>query len=338
MSRTTELMRTTPFGVLFISGICAMTFLLQNIYPASPLGVSFEYNFTMSPRAVIFQHQYYRIITSSFLHGSMFHIAANMMTFSTLGSFLERSFGTLWHLSTIFYSVLLVSCMEILIAYSMYKMSVSEGLMNGHSLGFSGTLFHLLVIQVRSHNTTSTHSVFGLFQVTPRLYPWASLVVVQFILPNVSFVGHLSGILCGELHTAGYLNCILPCAQRLRLLDESPTLSRCRISLLENYVKTPFSDDVFNNSFSGRDRDSSSLSSRTMAVSQFLSMGCNFVKDKLQSLKVAIFGRGDVNDNIRLSEDEISTLLVGIGNNTDAEGEWNGLETVPLSDNESENV
>jgi len=231
-----------------------------------------------------------------------------------------------------------VSCAELLMAvFAMYVCGWT-GWIDGHSLGFSGTLFHLLVIQCKI-NPSMDQSVFGLFRVSSKTYPYASLVAIQLILPNVSFLGHLCGIIVGEIHTMGYLNCILPSAQRLRLLDESTLTRRIISSGRENYVKTPFSDDIFNTSFARRESSPSSLSSRRTAVVRFLSTGCNFVKDAVLSLKVMIFGRGDVNENIRLSETEISTLLVGIGDSQhgDGEGEWDGLETIPLSDqNESQ--
>ncbi len=40
-----------------------------------------------------------------------------------------------------------------------------------------------------------------------RRYPWAMLVAMQLLMPNVSFVGHLCGLLCGFLH----VRCVLVC-------------------------------------------------------------------------------------------------------------------------------
>ena len=42
-------------------------------------------------------------------------------------------------------------------------------------------------------------SLFGLFRVPPHLYPWVLLLVIQLLMPGVSFLGHLSGILVGYL-------------------------------------------------------------------------------------------------------------------------------------------
>lgn len=60
------------------------------------------------------------------------------------------------------------------------------------AVGLSGTIFGLIVIN--SATSGSTHqSIFGLFQVPAHWYPWALLVFWQVIMPQASFVGHLSG-------------------------------------------------------------------------------------------------------------------------------------------------
>jgi len=63
------------------------------------------------------------------------------------------------------------------------------------SIGFSGILFHLLVLEV--HSSSQTRSFYGLFHLSPIFYPWALLLMIQVLLPNVSFLGHVSGILAG---------------------------------------------------------------------------------------------------------------------------------------------
>ena len=37
-----------------------------------------------------------------------------------------------------------------------------------------------------------------------RLYPWALLGALQLMIPGISFIGHLSGILVGWLYTKGW--------------------------------------------------------------------------------------------------------------------------------------
>ena len=323
MSRSAELLRTTPLSVLFIITLCTLTYCWQVIY--QPV----EHNFTICPQKIIFEYQIYRMITSSFLHGNLFHIAMNMMSFLQLGTILERSFGTVWHLSIILWSVVLTNSTFVFIAFTMYLCGM-EGEMNGHALGFSGTLFHLMVIQCHL-NASSTHSILGMFQVSSKVYPWVLLIGIQIILPNISFLGHLSGILVGQMHTAGLLNCILPSVQRLRSLDDSNKLRR--FSCRDNFIKTPRSNNIFETTFSMREF-SSIAEGRAVFVS-YISVLCKFSKDIAETLKVMIFGRGqEANQNIRLNEAEMSSLLVGMSNSEDIceeDDDWVGLENVPLT-------
>ena len=66
------------------------------------------------------------------------------------------------------------------------------------AVGLSGVLFGLVVIDCHL-STSESRSIFGLFTVPARLYPWALLAVWTFLVPHASFLGHLSGALvrCG---------------------------------------------------------------------------------------------------------------------------------------------
>lgn len=74
------------------------------------------------------------------------------------------------------------------------------------AVGFSGVIFALKVLTTydlpRGHMT----SVMGLFTVPTRLACWVELVITSLLFPNVSFVGHLAGILVGLLYVKGPLH------------------------------------------------------------------------------------------------------------------------------------
>ena len=57
----------------------------------------------MAPRWILDKGQVYRALTSVFFHGSVLHIAFNLMAFTPMGSSLERTLGTV----QFFYVVLL---------------------------------------------------------------------------------------------------------------------------------------------------------------------------------------------------------------------------------------
>ena len=291
MLRAAELILKTPICVLFMMSLIAVIYYWQTIQHHE-----LDLNFTLCPQAIIFQNQIHRMITYPFIHGSIIHFVANMMSILSLGSFLELSFGTLWHLSTIICSMVLVSSTYLLIAFILYTGGIRD-VMNENALGLSGTTFHLLVIQCHL-KASSSQSLYGLFQVSSKVYPWVLLVATQIIIPYASFEFHLSGILIGHLHTAGLLNYILPSIQDLRFLDNSDIL--IHISSRGNYIKTPLSDDIFKASFSP-----SSKERRKMFCSA-VSVGLKFFKDVAETLEVILFGR----EQSELNEVQSPSLLV----------------------------
>ena len=107
--------------------------------------------------------------------------------------------------------------------------------------------------------------------------------------------------------------------------------------LQQNYIKTPFSNDLFDTTFS-HDNSSSIID----ILLTYLQLICKVVKDVLDTIKVIIFGRGRAaNDNIRLNEAEMSSLLVGLGNSIAEEEEFVVGLPRPLNfdeDDFSENV
>ena len=107
------------------------------------------------------------------------------------------------------------------------------------SVGFSGVLFGLLVVDIRLSGVerrrsqlptasvvpfsragfcefvlltlviwvavamlvvfVGVHSLFGLVEVPAAWYPWLLLILIQLIMPGISFLGHLGGLLAGYL-------------------------------------------------------------------------------------------------------------------------------------------
>lgn len=62
------------------------------------------------------------------------------------------------------------------------------------AIGLSGVIFGLIVVDNCMTGATS-RSIFGFFYVPAHLYPWTLLVLWQVIMPGVSFLGHLCGVL-----------------------------------------------------------------------------------------------------------------------------------------------
>lgn len=151
------------------------------------------------------------------------------------------------------------------ICEAAYWATGNVGWLTYSAVGFSGVLFtYAFVESVMS--PTPTRSVFGFFSVPTKLYPWVLLVLLQVrqpagvgrtyprwhrpwpwsvptmppaqvALPNISFLGHLTGILVGVAYAAGWLHWITPSPARFKQLDESPALACMRRRA--NYVPCP---------------------------------------------------------------------------------------------------
>lgn len=333
MSRAAEVAASIPLANRFIIGLCVAVFLLQTI-----LNLDLQ-DFTLCPRNVIYDHEYYRIFTSCVFHGGLIHIGFNMMSTAAIGSLLEKRFGTLRHIFSVFLGMFLTSSTYILVACLLSWVCRYDKLMYQHSVGFSGVLFQLSVLEANL-SPNSTRSVFGMLQVPAYLYPWALLVALQIFMPQISFVGHLSGIFVGTLQLYGVLDAlILPSDEYLRAMDEWPSLQR--IAAREGYVRTP----ADGSSSTSHVRDPSALLS---GIRRSLGMVIKLVKDLLETIRVVVFGRGrDGNENIRFglsgghgSDEEDTSRDALIDNSDIADGDdddWAGLPSVspPSSEVES---
>ena len=135
----------------------------------------------MLPAAVGNSGQYYRLLTATFLHANVLHIATNMLALIIIGPYLERLLGW-WR----YLSVYLLGALGGSVAIYLF------GTRFGPVVGASGAIFGLFaaaLVFVRELNLDPQWLV-------------ATIVlnlVVTFSVPDVSRLGHLGGFVCGGL-------------------------------------------------------------------------------------------------------------------------------------------
>lgn len=281
MSRPDELLRSTPPATLAVLMVCIEIYVLQLI-----LDLEME-KFTMCPRLVLYIHEYYRVFTSAVFHANMMHIGMNMLSTFAISSLLEKRLGTLRHLFSIMWAIMLTAFFYIAMAYAAYFFAGYDTWMYQHAVGFSGVIFHMSVLECnlsRSHS----RSVFGFFSVPSYLYPWVLLVILQMFMPNLSFLGHLSGIITGTLEYYGMFQFLIV-GESYMVEMESWGCLRCLVRL-PNFVPTPTTSG-------------SPLHQEPFALLQSIRRGVwmiiKFVRDVLETFFVCIFGRGHrLNENI----------------------------------------
>jgi membrane associated rhomboid family serine protease len=136
-------------------------------------------------------HEYWRLITYSFLHLTSIHLLLNLALLWWVGSIVERRIGSLLMCAAYFLAVI-ISGVSIVIAHLNAPRP-------GSSMGASGGVFGLLacaLILLRrrdaAHATAST-----------RVQLWLWIVLLAglgaSLLPGVSFAGHVGGLIGGTL-------------------------------------------------------------------------------------------------------------------------------------------
>lgn len=272
------------------------------------------------------------------------HIFMNMTSTMAIGKMLEQRLGTLMTYLTIAYGILLSSCLYVMLSWLLFVICGYQPLMKQNCVGFSGVIFHLSVLETNHSSTnanddnssTRARSVFGLFEVSSKAYPYALLVAIQFIMPHVSFLGHLSGIIIGTMQCHGVLDRIFPSYERLR---EWEMLGISASSSNENGRSSTVS--AFVTGQPGYVAVGTLPETRTVTRADMcqtiLSSGVicrGHVFAICEALRIIIFGRGgDANANARMP-DELGALWgYAEGNDTtmdrvgdiDNDDEWVGL-------------
>ncbi|KAL3914272.1 MAG: hypothetical protein SGILL_006169 [Bacillariaceae sp.] len=279
----------------------------------------------MCPRLVIAKLQVYRIITSSLLHANLMHIGMNMMSMAAIGGILEKKSGTLRLLFSIGWAILLTGGVYISVAYLVYAILGYDQLVNSHAVGFSGVLFHLLVMETYLQAGES-RSLFGFVSVPPALYPWVLLVVLQFIMPNISFMGHLSGIITGNSQYYGLLDKFFCFMGDTFLTDLESRVVLRNLTNLPGFVPTSQGTSGQYSGDGGDVHNSVRFVSRT--IRKAIATIRKVLRDILETILVCIFGTGSrLNGNIRFWE------RPGRGNVTDTS---NSLALSTLEANEGD--
>jgi len=132
------------------------------------------------------QGNYWRIVSSGFLHGGLLHVAFNMYLLYMLGPTLERAFGRLTFISIYFTALLGGSLTVLLLNFAQPTLGAS-----GAVLGLAGTMG---MVMWRRGQSLRQSPVLGLVLLN---------LALPLLLPGISFWGHLGGIVAGA--GIGYL-------------------------------------------------------------------------------------------------------------------------------------
>jgi len=216
----------------FILNHPATTFLLL-----LNTGLAFYYwNHRISPSTVckqytkiVIDHEWWRGFSGALAHFEPLHIGFNMMSLHTLGKELEGGFGSIVFLVYNVAFIVLTTMVMMAMVYGRLRwiqhkldrtgnnsphlqqvyQEQQQRLRETSTVGYSAVLFAWMVVSTMERKQATcpipffsdvcfqTYSVPGLPFLKFNIAPIVSLFMAQFIMPRVSFMGHLAGIVCG---------------------------------------------------------------------------------------------------------------------------------------------
>ena len=152
-------------------------------------------------------HSLFTLLISSYAHLSFFHIFFNMSVWVFYGGLFERKWGSAKFATNILIAGLATNVIHLIISkmfsyLPIFSFYVFDMLVNTCSLGVSGVLFFLISVDCFDPELppNSGQQIFGLMPVPKRYYPWIMLALMQLMIKNVSFLGHLSGLILGLMY------------------------------------------------------------------------------------------------------------------------------------------
>jgi membrane associated rhomboid family serine protease len=127
------------------------------------------------------EHEYWRLITSGFLHENILHIGFNMYLLYLLGMMLEPTLGPV-KFAAVYFTALLAGSFGVLAATG------------GASLGASGAVFGLMgaaAVELRARRMSIMESGIGGLIIINLIF--------SFAIPNISIGAHIGGLIGGAL-------------------------------------------------------------------------------------------------------------------------------------------
>ncbi|MGE5628282.1 MAG: rhomboid family intramembrane serine protease [Solirubrobacterales bacterium] len=136
--------------------------------------------------SLILSGEYYRLITSMFLHGGLVHIGFNMYALYSLGPFVEKIFGRKKFTIIYFFSGILSSIMSFVFSPDI-------------SIGASGAIFGLLgaalIFGLKNKNKIGKEFMMNIIVVI------GINLFMGFSIPNIDNFAHMGGLIGGILCT-----------------------------------------------------------------------------------------------------------------------------------------
>lgn len=188
--------RNLPFCCIFLIGINGVIFLIGLIMPR--MGVYLENAGCFSVFYLLYQGEFYRLVTAAFLHADAEHLLFNMLLLYFCGEIVEKSLGRCRLL--ILYLISAVCGNLLSAAYELSTGSFYESIgSSGAVFGLTGALLFLVIVKKGAAAHISMKRM--VLAVLLSLYS-------GFSSPYVNNAAHIGGLLSGFL--LAFLLSIIP--------------------------------------------------------------------------------------------------------------------------------
>lgn len=164
---------------MYFSGMCTYIIIFINIiiFFMTNSGRLDSDDLSLSYHQVFNRKQYYRLITSSFVHGDILHLACNMFSLYNVGTYIEFLFGPFMYLVIYFGSMIFGHIGALLIRHNDHNDYMESIGASGAISGIIGAYFMLVMYS------------YGLGGFSQLLRPLASILIISF-LPGVDGSSH----------------------------------------------------------------------------------------------------------------------------------------------------
>ena len=139
---------------------------------------------SLIPYFVFENSEWYRLITSMVLHGSIFHLIMNMYVLFYLGAFMEKILGKIKFL-TLYLISGLISSLTVVFIGSPNVVTVGA---SGSIFGIMGALFIMTFMKNNFLNIQTIKSIRYLTFIN---------IFFTLLIPSISVEGHLGGLVSG---------------------------------------------------------------------------------------------------------------------------------------------
>jgi len=168
--------------ILILNLIMAIIVMVEDNFS---LEVLVKYG-ALYPPYVTIGHEYYRLITVMFLHGSILHFLMNSLALFYIGGQMELIIGPKKYSLLYLLSGLGSSILVVLVGSAN---SVTVGA-SGAIFGIMGGMLMLTFLRARWFNERAIRSIRQLIIIN---------LVFTFVVPNISIAGHIGGLTIGIL-------------------------------------------------------------------------------------------------------------------------------------------